>query len=167
MDNRMKGLLGYGLEAIGQTMSAVASTPPAVREKELSSQLDLWGNFLQGTGTALIVDSEEELPLARLGNHLQSIGNLVTIMGFLVPFGDGVRLELGKKGEVIETLGVSVSLPDDLKDGLTLESFFDIYGHFLQVIKINGVDEELVNIIAGWSQAIASILSLMSAIQTD
>ncbi|ASN05387.1 hypothetical protein [Virgibacillus necropolis] len=62
---------------------------------------------------------------------------------------------------------MSVSLPDELKEGFTLESFFDIYGSFLQVIEIKGVDEELVNLIAEWSQAIASILSLMSAMQAD
>ncbi|ASK63976.1 hypothetical protein CFK37_18340 [Virgibacillus phasianinus] len=83
MDNRTKSLIGYGMEAVGQTMSAVANTPSAVRDKKLSSQLELWGNVLQGTGTALIADSEEELSFERLGNQLQSIGNLVTIMGLI------------------------------------------------------------------------------------
>ncbi|ASN05386.1 DUF6944 family repetitive protein [Virgibacillus necropolis] len=88
MDNRTKGLLGYWIEAIGQTMSAVTNTPSAVKDKELSSQLDLWGNVLQGTGTALIADSEEEFSFEKLGNQLQSIGNLVTIIGFLAPVSD-------------------------------------------------------------------------------
>ncbi|ASK63975.1 hypothetical protein CFK37_18335 [Virgibacillus phasianinus] len=60
-----------------------------------------------------------------------------------------------------------MSLPEELKEGFTLESFFDIYGNILQVIEVKGVDEELINMIAEWSQAIASILALMAAMQGD
>src|SRR5699024_1174451 len=133
----------------------------------LSPQLDLWGNVLQGTGTALIADSEEEFSFEKLGNQLESIGNMVSVMGILAPVSDEVKKELNEKGDIIETLGVSVSLPDELKEVLTLESFFDIYGHFLSVIEIKEIDEGLVDMIAEWSQAIASILSLIGAMQVD
>jgi len=163
----MKSLLGYWLDAIGQTMSAIANTPLVIKEKALSSQLDLWGNVLQGTGTALISEGEEEFSLERVGNQLESLGNVVTIASFLSPFSDEVKMKLDKQGDIIETLGVSIALPDELQEEITLELFFDIYGHFLQVIEIKEVDEDFIDMIAEWSQAIASIHSLMNAMQAD
>lgn len=167
MDNREKALVGYWLDAIGQTMAALANTPSVVKDKDLSLQLDLWGSVLQGTGAALVADSAEEFSFEKLGNQLESIGNIVAIIGILAPVNDETKEKIAQKGDIIETLGVSVSLPDELKEGFTLDLFFDIFGHLLQVIEIKEVDEELVNMIAEWSQAIASILSLISVMQEE
>jgi len=166
-DNQTKEILGYWLDAIGQTMSALAITPSILKDNDLSLQLDLWGNVLQGTGTALVADIEETFTFDKLGNQLESIGNLVTVMGILAPFSEEEKKELEKKGDMIETLGVIVSLPDELKDGFTLELFFDVYGHLLSVVEFKEVDEELIDIIAEWSQVIAAILSLMNAMKVE
>jgi len=166
-DNQTNGLLGYWLDAIGQTMSAVANTPFAFKDRNVPPRLELWGNVLQATGSALVADNEEEFSFDKLGNQLESIGNLMTIMGILAPVNDEVKYVLDKRGDLIETLGVCVSIPEEFKEGFTLELFFDIYGYSLQVIKIKGVDEELVDMIAEWSQAIASILSLIRVMQLE
>src|SRR5699024_10452332 len=129
-------------------MSAVANTPSDIINNDLSPQLDLWGNVLQGTGTALIADSKEEFSFEKLGNQLESIGNLVTVMDIIVPVSDEMKFD--EKGDIIETLGVSVSLPDELEDGFSLETFFDFYGHFLSVIEMKGADEEFVDMVAEW-----------------
>lgn len=168
MDNRTKELLGYWLDAFGQTMSAVANTPYVKKNEEFLPCLDLWGNVLQATGTALIADSSsEEFSFEKLGNQVETIGNLVTVTGILAPVSEEIKEDLDQKGDIIETLGVIISLPDELKEGLTLELFFDIYGHFLQVIGIKRVHEDLINMISEWSQAIASILTLLGAMQLD
>lgn len=161
----MKDLFGSWLDAIGQTMSAVANTPSAVKDRELASWFELWGNVFQGTGAALVADSMEEFSFEKLGNQLESIGNVASIMSFFAPVSDELKEELNKKGDIIETLGVIVSLPDELEEGVTLALFLDIFGHLLQVIEIKEVDGERVEMIAEWSQAIASILSLISLIQ--
>ncbi|MUV37753.1 hypothetical protein JNUCC1_01559 [Lentibacillus sp. JNUCC-1] len=167
MDDRTKGLLGYWLNAIGQTMSAVAATPALVKDAKMRTQLELWGNVLQSTGSALITDSEEGSFLEKTGAHLGSIGNAVSAMGVLAPASETVKAEIGKKGNLISTLGAGVLLPDAWEEGFTLESFLDVYGQFLSAIKIKGVDEELVDMIAEWSQAIASVLALQNAINSE
>lgn len=161
MNNQTKGHLGYWFDATGQTMSAVANTKGIINDLELSFKFDLWGNVLQGTGTALISDSEEENTLEKLGNYIEATGNLVAIISMLAPVEDEVRKKLNEKGDIIETLGVSVSLPDELNEGLTLETMFDFYGHLLTIIEVKGIDEDLLDMIGEWSQAIASILALI------
>lgn len=166
-DNRTKALLGYWLDAIGQTLSAVANTPTLIKSESSATNLDLWGNVLQGTGTALVADNDTPYSLDKLGNQLESLGNLVTITGIIAPVNDEIKVALEQKGDIIETLGVTVPLPEELQEGFTIETFFDIYGHFLQIIEFKNVDEELVNMIAEWSQAIAATLVLIDAIQDD
>jgi len=167
MDNRTTVLLGYWLDAIGQTMSAVANTPMAIKNESSATDLDLWGNVLQGTGTALTSVNEPPFSLDELGNQLESIGNLVTVTGIIAPINDELKVSLEHKGDIIETLGVAVALPEALQEGFTMEIFFDIFGHFLQVIEFKDIDEGLVNMISEWSQAIAAILALIDVIQDD
>lgn len=165
MNHLTKELLGYWFDTIGQTMSAVANTPSFINDIQLSSQLQLWGNVFQATGAALVTDSIEEFSYEKLGGQLESVGNLVSAISFLSPINDELKAELDKKGNVIETLGVIVSFPDELEEGFTLELFFDLYGHLLQVIEVKDVDEEFVNMISEWSQALASMLSLLSVLK--
>lgn len=167
MDNRTKVLLGYWFDAIGQTLSAIANTPTIIKSESSATDLDLWGNVLQGTGTALTSDNERPFSLDELGNHLESIGNLVTVTSIIAPINDELKVSLEQKGDIIETLGVVVALPESLQEGLTMEVFFDLFGHFLQVIEFKNIDEDLVNMISEWSQAIAATLALIDAIQDD
>lgn len=152
-------------DTIGQTMSALANTPSIANDKQWTFQLNLWGNVFQATGAALVADSIERVSFEKLGNQLESAGNLASVISILLPFSDEERVELEKKGEIVETLGVIVSLPDELEEGFTLELFLDLYGHLLQVIEIKDVDEELIQLISEWTQALASILSLWSAVK--
>lgn len=165
LDSRVKELLGYLIDTIGQTMSAIANTPSIINDKQLPILLDLWGNVFQATGAVLVADSIERFSFKKLGNQLESAGNLVSVISVLVTVNDGVKVDLDKKGNIIETLGVIVSLPDELEDGFTLELFFDLYGHLLQVMKVIDVDEQFIHMISEWTQVLASILSLLSALK--
>ncbi|WP_233880080.1 DUF6944 family repetitive protein [Virgibacillus halodenitrificans] len=176
MDNRTKALVGSWIQAVGTTMSAISNTSLTIREEAFSSYLDLWGNVLQGTGNALVADSEEELSLDKWGNKIQSTGNLVNVVGFLADVSEEVETELNIKGNLIQSAGGSLSFADALNEDLTESSFYDIYGNLLQIIgnsmqgiagikELKSADGELINTIGGWIQAVGSILTLISTIK--
>ncbi|MBY7141951.1 hypothetical protein KFZ56_02380 [Virgibacillus sp. NKC19-3] len=186
MGNRSKELVGAWIQAVGTTMSAVASTPMTAENQNISPQfyedfsnhLDLWGNVLQSTGNALIADSEEGYSLSKVGNKVESTGNLVNVVGFLANVSEQLEIELNIKGELIQAVGGSLSLADTLNEELTEDTFYDIYGSLLQIIgnamqniagikELNASDSERIDAVGGWSQAIGSILSLIATIKSE
>src|SRR5699024_10901243 len=92
---------------------------------------DLYGNILQGTGNALLADTEKYASLGEIGNKIQTIGNLMIVIGFLISVDEENKLELNIKGNLIQAVGGSLSIAEVLnKDHAT----YDLYGNMLQVV---------------------------------
>ncbi|GGB60907.1 hypothetical protein F3157_22865 [Virgibacillus dakarensis] len=75
---------------------------------------------------------------------------------------------------LIQAAGGSLSLTDALSGELTTESLYDVYGNLLQIIgnsmqaisgikELKGADDEMINTVGGWIQAIGSILSVIAS----
>lgn len=176
MENQAKALMGSWIQAIGTIISAVGNTSSIIRDQAFLRHLDFLGNVLQATGNALVADSEEEFSLDKLGNKIQSIGNLVIIASFLAAISEERETEMNIKGNLIQSVGGSLSFTDVLNEELTTESFYDIYGNLLQIIgncmqaiagmkELKGVDGEQINTVGGWIQALGSVLTLIGTNQ--
>lgn len=133
MENEKKELFGAWVQATGTTLSAIGSTPLKVfTENELTSY-NLWGNELQALGNALIADSEPYFTMEKIGNMIQSAGNLTVIAGILLP---GMQQELDIKGNLMQALGGSAVLKDTLTEEQSVESLY----HYMETcFKSSGI----------------------------
>jgi hypothetical protein len=132
MENQLKALLGAWIQAIGTVTSAVGSTPSL--NEDIQDSLNLWGNALQGTGNALIADSEEGFSLEKLGNEVQAIGNTTVIAGLLLNVSEEKKLKLDINGNLLQAVGGGIALPDDLVDEPSTIRTLNIAGNVLQII---------------------------------
>src|SRR5690625_2315981 len=135
MDNNLKALFGSWDSAIGTILSAIASTPSSRLNETMQTNLDLLGNVMQATGSALVADSEKNITLNKLGNQLQAIGNSTVISGILIQFNEETKEELTIKGNLLQSVGSSMSLPDLLNTNeISMNTLYNIYGALLQSI---------------------------------
>ncbi|MBY0147957.1 DUF6944 family repetitive protein [Neobacillus niacini] len=132
MENQLKALFGAWIQAIGTVTSAVGSTPSL--NEDIQDSLNLWGNALQGTGNALIADSEEGFSLENLGNEVQAIGNTTVIAGLLLNVSEEKKLKLDINGNLLQAVGGGIALPDDLVDEPSTIRTLNIAGNVLQII---------------------------------
>ncbi|UYZ24485.1 hypothetical protein FOF60_21095 [Mesobacillus jeotgali] len=171
MENEKKELFGAWVQATGTTLSAIGSTPLKVfTENELTSY-NLWGNELQALGNALIADSEPYFTMEKIGNMIQSAGNLTVIAGILLP---GMQQELDIKGNLMQALGGSAVLKDTLTEEQSVESLYHLYGNLLQIIgnslqaisgiiELQGGEGENINTAGSWIQATGSIIEAVGS----
>jgi hypothetical protein len=132
MENQLKALFGAWIQAIGTVTAAVGSTPSL--DEGIQDSLNLWGNALQGTGNALIADSEEGFSLGKLGNEVQAIGNTTVIAGLLLNYNEETKLKLDINGNFLQAVGGGIALPDDLVDQPSTIRSLNIAGNVLQII---------------------------------
>lgn len=174
MENERKELFGAWIQASGTTLAAIGSTPfKNLTEGQLTS-FNLWGNELQALGNALIADSERYFTMEKIGNMIQSAGNITVIAGILLPVDDETEQGLDIKGNLIQALGGSAVLKDTLANGHSLESLYHLYGNLLQIIgnsmqAISGIIElqggvgENINTAGSWIQATGSIIEAVGS----
>jgi predicted RNA-binding protein YlqC (UPF0109 family) len=132
MENELKALFGAWIQAIGTVMAAVGSTPSL--KEDIQKSLNLWGNALQGTGNALIADSEEGFSLGKLGNDVQAIGNTTVVAGILLNVKEESKQKLEIDGNMLQAVGGGIALPDDLVDEPSTIRTLNIAGNVLQII---------------------------------
>jgi hypothetical protein len=132
MENQLKALFGAWIQAIGTVTAAIGSTPSL--NEDIQDSLNLWGNALQGTGNALIADSEEGFSLEKLGNEVQAIGNTTVIAGLLLNVSEENKLKLDINGNLLQAVGGGIALPDDLVDEPSTIRTLNIAGNVLQII---------------------------------
>jgi hypothetical protein len=169
MGNEQQELFGAWVQAFGTTLSAVGSTPlPQFSESQLTS-FNLWGNVLQGTGNALMADSEEEYSLNKIGNQIQALGNVTVVAGIVLPVNEVTAQNLDIKGNLMQALGGSAAISEIIGEEPTEEIFFAFYGNILQIIgnsmqaiggiiDLKGGDGNNINIAGSWIQAAGSII---------
>jgi hypothetical protein len=84
MDNPIKAMFSFWIQAIGTIVSAFETTPAIIPEKTFRDHLILYGNILQGAGNALLADTEEAYSFGRIGNEIQASGNIMVAQGYLI-----------------------------------------------------------------------------------
>ena len=169
MDNEQKELFGAWVQAFGTTLAAVGSTPlKQFSERELTS-FNLWGNVLQGTGNALMADSEEDYTLNKIGNQIQALGNVTVVGGIVLDLDNNTAQTLDIKGNLMQALGGSAALSETIGEEPSAEIFYAFYGNILQIIgnsmqaiggiiDLRGGEGDNINIAGSWIQAAGSII---------
>lgn len=174
MENEQKEVFGAWVQAAGTTLSAIGSTPVKCLTKSQLEGLNLWGNELQALGNALIADSEHYFTMERIGNIIQSVGNLTVIAGILLPVDNETEQELDIKGNLMQALGGSAALKDTLTAKHSIESLYHLYGNLLQIIgnsmlaisgiiELRGGEGENINTAGSWIQATGSIIEAVGS----
>lgn len=112
-------------------MSAFGTTPALVKEKILREHLILYGNVLQGTGNALLADTEEPYSLGRIGNEIQAAGNTMVVMGIMIDFKEETKSLWGIKGNLFQAVGGGVVLSEELEEQQSLLKTYNVIGNLL------------------------------------
>ncbi|WP_407269985.1 DUF6944 family repetitive protein [Radiobacillus sp. PE A8.2] len=177
MDAQLKSIFGSWIEAIGTTVSAIASTPAKSISTELQKDLSLIGNVLQATGSGLLADSVQTINLNKIGNQIEAIGNSTIISEILLDFSEQTKQELNIKGNLLQALGGGLSFVDSLGQKPSKAQLYSIYGNLLQIIgntlqavaggvSWRGGEASQLNTLGSWIQAIGAIISALAASNT-
>ncbi|MCD5324632.1 MULTISPECIES: DUF6944 family repetitive protein [Pontibacillus] len=170
-----KEVFGAWVVAIGTTLAALGNTPSLKLPSSLAKDLDVTGNVLQGTGSAILADTEESFTLNKLGNMIQATGNSTVVSGLLFPVQRETSLTLLIKGNLLQALGSGTSLADDLNEERVLLNLYAVYGDLLQMIgnslqaiaegqELKGRDAQTLETTGNWVQAIGSYFSLLATL---
>lgn len=168
-------VFGAWVEAIGTTLSSLASTSSLRLPANLSKDLDLLGNIFQGIGSALMADAAESFTLSKVGNMIQATGNSTVVSGLLLPVEEQTRLTLLIQGNLLQALGSGASLSESLAEEKTLLNLYSVYGNLLQMLgnslqaiaegqELKGRSAQTLDSIGNWIQAIGSYFSLYVAV---
>lgn len=169
MDNEQKELFGAWVQAFGTTLAAVGSTPLTQFSESQLSSFNLWGNVLQGTGNALMADSEEEYTLNKIGNQIQALGNVTVVAGIVLDLDKITAQNLDIKGNLMQALGGSAALSELIGEEPSNEVFYAFYGNILQIIgnsmqaiggilDLKGRNGDNINFAGSWIQAAGSVI---------
>jgi hypothetical protein len=170
MSNKEKAVFGAWIQAIGTVTAAVGSTPSKVLTDQQLENLNLWGNVLQGTGNAILADTEDTFTLNKIGNMIQSIGNSTVVTGIIIDFSERTQTLLEVQGNLLQATGGGTALADAFGEERSIEQLYSIYGNLLQVIgnsmqaiaggmELRNEDPGNLNVAGSWIQAIGSIIS--------
>ncbi|WP_339182690.1 hypothetical protein [Oceanobacillus sp. FSL W7-1293] len=179
MDNNLKVLFGSWEAAIGALLSAIASTPSFKLNETQQTNLDLAGNVMQATGSALAADSEKKLTLNKIGNQVQAMGNSIVISGIVIPFTEETKRKVTIKGNLFQAAGSSMALPDLLDTAeITMDTLYEIYGALLQsignalqglsgIIELKGERGEHIDFVGSWIQTIGAFIQALVQSKTS
>lgn len=174
LENKHVIIWGETLDLIGTTTSAIASTPNIISNETLKDSLEILGNILQATSSALIAEQTKNFSLEQYGETIQSLGNSMNVYSLLSTLDPEIQRKLMIKGELFQATGCAISLSCSLNES----NRNHIYSDFLQLLgnTLQGVGEantfkylrsETVIMIGSWAQAIGALLSLLEQLKPD
>lgn len=134
MENQMKEIFGALIAAIGTITSAIGSTPFYFIGGNIRGNFNIYGNTLQAVGNALEADGQGGISLEKIGNEIQSSGNVTVLSGLVVDFKDETKIKLVIAGNWTQTLGGLTALADEFEDASDQDESFNIVGNLLQAI---------------------------------
>lgn len=151
--------------------------------RETNYQLRLFGNILQGTGSALQADGQGTISLEKLGDEIQAIGNSTVITGLLLYKWSNTPTEqkLIITGNWLQALGSFVGLTDEFFDHTANGRIENIIGGLLQGIGnslqalrgteqlhgISNLNQQNIGVLGNWIQAIGSAISLIGQVKEE
>lgn len=145
----------------------------------------------QGTGNGLEADGQGEISLEKIGNEIQSIGNVTVLTGLIIEFEDNTQKKVVIAGNWIQALGGITSIGGELEDSSDIDESYNIVGNVLQATgnslqAIGGIDElkasrdkveeisegneedgQIIVITGSWIQAVGSVVSLIGQIREE
>lgn len=130
MEQKQKLFIGSWIQALGTVIAAISSTTSTPKIDGYRKQLDIIGNILQATGNALEADGEEPQSFGRIGNQIQSTGNLTVISGLYLN-DEYLSLSSEKlfiRGNLVQALGGVVALGNEFGGGYY---FYAVNGNVL------------------------------------
>ncbi|MCU4786994.1 hypothetical protein OCF11_21620 [Bacillus cereus] len=134
MENQLKEIFGALIAAIGTITSAIGSTPFYFISSNVREDLNIYGNTLQAVGNALAADGQEGISFEKIGNEIQSTGNVTVISGLVIDFKDEAKIKLVVAGNWTQALGGLTALADEFEDASDKDESFNIIGNLLQAI---------------------------------
>ena len=148
------------LDGVGTTLSAIGNTPIQFVSEQFLFNIDLVGDVMQANSAAILADLEEAYNLSKIGNMIDSSGNVTEIAGNVMHFP-----EFTYSGNAIQTVGTGLTFVDAI-----LEAFPDLYYIYGSLIETIGLSMqtlagkfplgnkfgERLNTIGNWIQAIGS-----------
>lgn len=172
MNNYVEELIGTWGHAAGTVVDAISNTPRLKISKMLKTELSLLGHIMQAIGNALVADSiKNPESLAKIGNSIQSIGNLTVATGLLIKSNKETEIELGIIGYSLQAYGnllAAYSETDGDFEKINIEtigSILQAIGNSLQalsgMLEINCKDGEYASFIGSWIQASGAVLEAL------
>ncbi|MGN1386283.1 MAG: DUF6944 family repetitive protein [Bacillus sp. (in: firmicutes)] len=161
-------------EAIGTTLSAIASTPISFISTDTLANLNIIGDVIQVGSTAIQIDAEKKITFNSIGNYVQVAGNVEEIGAEIILYNDQTaQTPFITQGNAIQAVGVSLSLVFFLGQKHNLINVYNIYANILQVIglsiqvlssnsSLTTDQSNTLNAIGGWLQAIGTILAAIA-----
>lgn len=168
MNNELKSLIGVWEQALGTLPPAIGSIPSIQFNQTVQNGLSFVGNTMQATGNALIADTEQGVTLAKLGDQIQSIGNTIEVSSLFTKK-QALQTELHIKGDLLQSFGSAISLPDLLiienkssTDLLNIcATILQTIGNYLQALAVKiGTNEKgtIINFAGSWIQAVGAFI---------
>lgn len=172
MNNYFEKLAGTWGHAIGTFTDAISSTPSFKISEMLKTNLSLLGHIMQALGNALIADTiQNPESLEKIGNSIQSFGNLTVVYGILIHSGTETEIELEIVGYSLQAFGNlldAFSESDGEFDITTLEkigAILQVIGNSLQalsgILEMKGEEGEYTAFIGNWIQASGALLQAL------
>jgi len=158
MDDPIKEIVGAWFVAVGTIIAAVGSTPFKKLNDELRRDLNVWGNVLQATGNGLEADGQGEISLEKIGNEIQSIGNVTVLTGLIIEFEDE---SYNIVGNVLQATGNSLQAIGGIDE---LKASRD---KVEEISEGNEEDGQIIVITGSWIQAVGSVVSLIGQIREE
>lgn len=124
--------IGGWVEAAGNIVAAIGSTPTNRLSDSMQTDLNIIGNALQAVGSVLSINNGA-ITLDELGDILQSVGNVTVIAGILNQ-NETASERLEMVGNELQLVGSGLSL--DLQDNLTFSQSLDNIGNIIQIIGV-------------------------------
>ncbi|MGM9927847.1 MAG: DUF6944 family repetitive protein [Bacillus sp. (in: firmicutes)] len=162
------------LDAVGTTLSAIGNTPFTFLETDTLKRIDLVGDSLQATASAIMADAEENYNLFKIGNMIDASGNVIEIAGNNLPFANPISNQfLQAEGNGLQTFGTGLTFiycyENAIETEFELSALYGIYGSLIQTIGLAmqtiaallPEDHETgkrLNTVGCWVQAIGAIL---------
>lgn len=162
LDESYIKLAASWLDGVGTTLSAIGNTPIQFASEQFLFNIDLVGDVMQANSAAILADLEEEYNLSKIGNIIDSSGNVTEIAGNVMRFPDFTY-----SGNAIQTVGTGLTFVDALMVQETYLDLYYIYGSLIQTIGLSlqtlagkfplgNKFGERVNTIGTWIQAVGS-----------
>ena len=142
--DQYKEILGAWMQAAGNIISAIASTPTDRLSNSTQQNLNTFGLALQAAGNGLETEGQgTPFSLEYIGNALGTIGVLEAFTAVIIEFPEETDTTLNIQGNLLQAVGSTIAAFDETQDTTTAGSLEGFIGNIIQtigsVIQIMGI----------------------------
>ena len=123
------------MQAAGNIISAIASTPTDRLSNSTQQNLNTVGLTLQAVGNGLETEGQgTPFSLEYIGNALATIGVLEDLTAAVIEFPDETDTTLNIQGNLLQAVGSTIAAFDETQDSTTAGSLEGFIGNIIQTI---------------------------------